>query len=213
MVQDLDGRIKPINTLASEFLRKLTRKPYFKFTQNGESIRLDANQTFLAMQCFANVWQYIPLIKVDEKKGGELFSELKISENSLVSFTGLLDDKGDYKLGKVVENANKKKPAERSEFDKEVLKVDERFNILYNVFSGNYLKVFPNSNDENNKWYSPTHDFKDFPIEDGNFAKSIIATYFKDVNDKNWVAASEKLEYIKKFQDVLGKKLFRVEKE
>ncbi len=217
MVQDLDGRIKPINTLASEFLRKLTRKPYFKFTQNGESIRLDANQAFLAMQSAANVWQYIPLIKVDEKKGGELFSELKISENKMVSFIGLLDDNGDYKLGKVVENANKKKPAERSEFDKEVLKVDERFNILYNVFSGNYLKIFPNSNDENNKWHSPTHDFKDFPFEDGNFAKSITATYFKDVNDKNWVAASEKLEYIKKFQDVLGKEIIpsrkRVEAE
>ena len=207
MVQDLDGRIKPINTLASEFLRKLTRKPYFKFTKNGQSVNYNANQTFLAMQASANVWQYIPLIKVDKKKGGELFSELKISEDNLVSFVNFLDDDGNYKLETVVEEANKKKPAERNEFDKEVLKVDERFNILFNVFSGNYLKIFPNSNDENNKWHSQTHDFKDFPLEDGNFAKKIIPTYFKDVNDKNWVAASEKLEYIKKFQDVLGKEI------
>ena len=207
MVQDLDGRIKPLNTLASEFLRKLTRKPYFKFTKNGESIKLSANQTFLAMQSAANVWQYIPLIKVDKQKGGELFSDLKISEDSMVSFVGLLDDKGDYILGKVVEAANKKKPAERSEFDKEVLKVDERFNILFNVFSGNYLKIFPNSNDENNKWHSHTHHFEDFPKEDGQFAKSIISTYYKDVNEKKWVEASEKLEYIKKFQDVLGKEI------
>ena len=207
MVQDLDGRIKPLNTLASEFLRKLTRKPYFKFTKNGESIKLSTNQTFLAMQSAANVWQYIPLIKVDKQKGGELFSDLKISEDSMVSFVGLLDDKGDYILGKVVEAANKKKPAERSEFDKEVLKVDERFNILFNVFSGNYLKIFPNSNDENNKWHSHTHHFEDFPKEDGQFAKSIISTYYKDVNEKKWVEASEKLEYIKKFQDVLGKEI------
>ena len=217
MVQDLDGRIKPLNTLASEFLRKLTRKPYFRFTKDGESIKLSANQTFLAMQAAANVWQYIPLIKVDKQKGGELFSSLKISEDDMVSFVGLLDDKGDYILGKVVEEANKKKPAERSEFDKEVLKVDERFNILFNVFSGNYLKVFPNSNDENNKWHSQTHHFQDFPKEDGAFAKSIIQNYFKDVNQKNWVAASEKLEYIKKFQDVLGKEIIpsrkRVEAE
>lgn len=207
MVQDLDGRMKPLNTLASEFLRKLTRKPYFKFTQNGESVRLNANQAFLAMQSAANVWQYIPLIKVDKQKGGELFSSLKISENSMVSFIGLLDEKGDYILGEVVEEANKKKPAERSELDKEVLKVDERFNILFNVFSGNYLKIFPNSNDENNKWHSHTHHFQDFPKEDGEFAQSIIPNYFKDVNQKNWVAASEKLEYIKKFQDVLGKEI------
>ena len=217
MVQDLDGRIKPLNTLASEFLRKLTRKSYFKFTKDGESIRLDANQTFLAMQAAANVWQYIPLIKVDQEKGGKLFALVNSSEDDLVSFINLLDDKSDYILKEAVEEANKKKPAERSEFDKEVLKVDERFNILFNVFSGNYLKIFPNSNDENNTWFSQTHHFNDFPKEDANFAKTIIPNYFNDVNQKNWLAASEKLEYIKKFQDVLGKEIIpsrkRVEAE
>ncbi|AUS07334.1 cytochrome C biogenesis protein [Tamlana carrageenivorans] len=205
MVQDLDGRIKPMNTLASEFLRKLTRKPYFKFSQHGESISLSANQAFLAMQSASNIWQYIPLIKVDVEKGGDVFKALEVSEGGLVSFVGLLDEKGKYRLGEVVEVANKKKPAERSEFDKEVIKVDERFNILYNVFSGNYLKVFPNSNDENNKWHSQTYDFLDFPEEDAQFAQKIIPSYFNDVNKKDWVAASEKLEYIKTFQDVLGK--------
>ncbi len=207
MVQDLDGRIKPINTLASEFLRKLSRKPYFKFTKNGESIHLNANQAFLAMQSSANVWQFIPIIKVDTKKGGELFKDLDVSDDGLVSFIDLLDDTGKYILGEVVEQANKKKPAERSEFDKEVIKVDERFNILFNVFSGNYLKVFPNSNDDNNKWHSQTHHFEDFPTEDGQFAKQIIPNYFKDVNEKNWFEASEKLGYIKTFQDVLGKEI------
>ncbi|WP_288988744.1 cytochrome c biogenesis protein ResB [uncultured Pseudoalteromonas sp.] len=103
MVQDLDGRIKPLNTLASEFLRKLSRKPYFKFTKNGESITLNANQAFLAMQAAANVWQYIPIIKVDKEKGGKLFAELTISEDNYVSFIGLLDTDGNYKLKEVVE--------------------------------------------------------------------------------------------------------------
>ncbi|WP_298500049.1 cytochrome c biogenesis protein CcsA [uncultured Algibacter sp.] len=207
MVQDLDGRIKPMNTLASEFLRKLSRKPYFKFTKNGESVVFSSNQAFLAMQSASNIWQHIPLIKVDLKKGGELFENLNISEDGLVSFTELLDDKGKYLLDDAVEKANLKKPAERNEFDKEVLKVDERFNILYNVFTGNYLKVFPNSNDQNNKWHSQTHHFDDFPSEDAVFAKQIIPTYFKNVNAKNWIAASENLEYIKTFQDILGKEI------
>lgn len=207
MVQDLDGRIKPMNTLASEFLRKLSRKPYFKFTENGESIRYSANQAFLAMQSASNIWQYIPLIKVDKNKGGELFSTLNISEDGLVSFVELLGKEGKYILADAAETANKKKPAERSEFDKEILKVDERFNILYNVFSGNYLKVFPNSNDDNNKWHSQTHHFNDFPIDDGKFAKQIVPAYFKDVNEKSWVEASEKLGYIKTFQDELGKEI------
>ncbi|WP_227740418.1 cytochrome c biogenesis protein [Salegentibacter sp. BLCTC] len=204
LVQDLDGRIKPVNTLASEFLRKLTLKPYFKFSKKGESINLDANQAFLAMHTSPNVWQYIPLIKIDKEKAGGAFSSLEFNEDEMVSFTQLLDDKGNYLLVKAIEDANQKKPAERSELDKEVIKVDERFNILYNVFAGHYLKIFPNSNDETNKWFSPTHDFNDFPKEDARFAKGIIPGYFNDIKNKDWAAASEKLAYIKKFQEVLG---------
>ncbi|WP_321254099.1 cytochrome c biogenesis protein [Psychroserpens sp.] len=207
MVQDLDGRIKPINTLASEFLRKLTRRPYFRFTQEGETIRFNANQAFLALQANPGLWNKIPLIKVDLKKGGGIFSELQISEDGLVSFTDLLDANGAYRLGLQVENANKKKPAERSEQDKEVLKVDERFNILYNLFAGHYLKIFPNKNDENNTWFSHTHHFQDFPKEDGEFASQIIPNYFDDIKSKNWVEASDKLAYIRVYQSVLAKEI------
>lgn len=217
MVQDLDGRIKPVNTLASEFLRKLTRKPYFKFSKEGETISLSANQAFLAMHASPNVWQYIPLIKIDRDKANGAFTALELNEDDMVSFAQLLDDKGNYLLVKAIEDANQKKPAERNELDKEVIKVDERFNILYNVFAGHYLKIFPNSNDSTNKWHSPTHDFNDFPEEDARFAKGIIPGYFNDVRNKDWVAASEKLTYIKKFQDVLGEEIIpdrkRVEAE
>ncbi|WP_281988692.1 cytochrome c biogenesis protein [Aquimarina aggregata] len=212
MVQDLDGRIKPINTLASEFLRKLSRKPYFKLVQNEETITLDANQAFLAMHVDPNTWQNIPIIKVDLTKGGELFKNLPISDNGLVPFSGFLDNEEVYLLAEEVEKANKKKPAERSEFDKEVIKVDERFNILYNVFSGNYLKVFPNSLDDTNKWHSYSHNFEDFPPEDARFAKGIIPQYFTALLKKDYESAFENLMYIKKFQDVLGKEIIPSDK-
>ncbi|WP_252729839.1 cytochrome c biogenesis protein [Zobellia uliginosa] len=204
MVQDLDGRIKPINTLASEFLRKISGRPYFKLSQNGATVKLDANQTFLAMHVSAKYWEKVPIIKIDKKKLGTEYESLKLGENGLISFQNLLDKDGKYVFGEQVEKANQKKPAERNEFDKEVLKVDERFNILYNVFIGNYLKVFPNSLDENNTWFTYTHDFKDFPEEDGRFAKAIIPTYFSDVANQNWVDATEKLGYISTYQNVLG---------
>ncbi|GGI56993.1 cytochrome c biogenesis protein [Winogradskyella haliclonae] len=207
MVQDLDGRIKPMNTLASEFMRKLTRRPYFRFTKDDEQVRLNADQAFLAMQANPVLWNQIPLIKVDTEKGGDLFSGLEKSDDDLVAFTEFLDAKGSYILAEVVEQANQKKPAERNEFDKEVIKVDERFNILFNLFSGNYLKIFPNKNDKNDTWFSYTHHFRDFPTEDGRFAKGIIPNYYQDVNAKNWIEASDKLEYIKTYQDVLGKKI------
>ncbi|MDO6472570.1 cytochrome c biogenesis protein [Maribacter sp. 1_MG-2023] len=204
MVQDLDGRVKPINTLASEFLRKVSRKPYFTYNVNGKEIRLDANQVFLAMHVAPGAWQQIPIIKIDAEKGGTFFDALKITEEGLISFDDLINPSGDYVLTKVAEEANAKKPAEHNEFDKEVLKVDERFNILFNIFSGNYLKIFPNSLDENDTWFSYTHHFKDFPPEDGRFVQSITPAYFNDIADKKWAEANEKLSYIDTYQSTLG---------
>ncbi len=205
MVQDLDGRIKPINTLASEFLRKVSRRPYFKHTNDGKEIRLDANQVFLAMHVAPGTWQQIPIIKIDTEKGGSFFDALKITDEGLISFDDLINPSGDYVLTKVVEEANAKKPAEHNEFDKEVLKVDERFNILFNIFSGNYLKIYPNSLDKKDTWYSYTHHFKDFPTEDARFVQTITPSYFNDLAAKKWAEATEKLSYINTYQSTLGK--------
>ncbi|WP_412984376.1 cytochrome c biogenesis protein CcsA [Pontimicrobium sp. IMCC45349] len=205
LVQDVDGRIKPINTLASEFLRKISRKVYFKYPVDGNEIKFNANQTFLALHMAPNIWQQIPIIKVDTEKTGTLFDDKTFGENGLIAFNELLDENGAYILSEATEEANQKKPAERSEFDKEILNIDERFNILYNLFVGNYLKIFPNKNDENNTWFSYTHHFNDFPEEDARFAKSILPSYFNDLINKKYNEAFDKVEYMKTYQSVLAK--------
>lgn len=204
MVQDLDGRIKPLNTLASEFLRKVSRKNYYK----GDKTKMDANQVFLAIHLDPGKWYDIPLIKIDKKKGGITFKNLAENKNNLVSFNQLLDENRDYILEAVVLKANEKKPAERSEYDKEILKVDERFNLLFNVLSGNYLKIFPKKDDPSKTWYNPNHDFADFNEADARFAQGIIPLYFINIQEAkstgDWSQAEDKLAYIKKYQDVLA---------
>ena len=167
LVQDLDGRIKPINTLASECIRKISRKSKFKYPSEKGTIQLDVNQVFLGMHMNPQIWQRIPIIKADTDKVGEVLKNIEKGKNGLYAFVSLLDKKGNYLLSADVEVANKKKPAERNEFDKEILKIDERFNILYNLFTGNYLKIFPKKDDDNNTWFSYNHHFNDFSEEDG----------------------------------------------
>ena len=204
LVQDVDGRIKPINTLASEFLRKITRKPYFQYESHGEVHRITDNQWFLSIHVNPNRWANIPLIKIDQKKGGELFKGLNPNKFDLVSFQSLINDDGSYKFAQEVEEANQKKPAERNEFDKELLKVDERFNIVYGIFTGGYLKVFPKKDDENNTWFSLTHHFNDFPPDDAEFCRNIFPYYFQDILAEDYEKATEKLSFINTFQQVLG---------
>lgn len=207
MVQDVDGRIKPINTLALEFVRKIHGKTKFVHSSESGKISLDANEVFLAMHVSPGAWQKIPIIKIDPKKGSDFFKPLKITDEGYISFDDLINPEGDYVLSKKVEEATAKKPAEQNEFDKEILKVDERFNILFNIFSGNYLRIFPNSLDENDTWFSHKHHFNDFPEEDGRFAQTITRAYFNDIATKNWAAAADKLSYIDTFQSTLGKEI------
>ena len=204
LVQDLDGRIKPINTLASEFIRKVSRKNYYA----AEGIKLDANQLFIAIHKDPSVWSNLPLIKIDKNKGGVVFDEITTNGNSLASFNAFLDADNNYILEEYIGEANEKKPGERNEFDKEIIKVDERFNLVFNVLSGNYLKIFPKRDDPSQTWYGPNHGFTDFEEEDARFAKGIIPLYFLTVEEakgsKDWSDAEDKIAYIKKYQEVLA---------
>lgn len=60
LVQDENGRMKPMNTLASEVLRKVARK---------ESIAdLTADQVFLGMMLYPEEWTQQPMIKIDHRR-------------------------------------------------------------------------------------------------------------------------------------------------
>ncbi|WP_242015649.1 cytochrome c biogenesis protein [Robertkochia marina] len=213
LVQDLDGRIKPINSLASEFLRKISRKTYLEMPADLGMAKLTPEQVFLSMYMAPEIWRNIPLIKIDTEKLPPDLRPQTLSGSEKFSFNAFLDPQGNYLLAEAVEEANLKKPAERNETDKEVIKVDERFNIVFGIFQGDYLRIFPKANDPENTWFAPTHDFNDFAAEDARFAKNILPLYFDDVMRKNWEEANGKLEYIRTYQEVLAAEIIPGEKK
>ncbi len=208
MVQDMDGRIKPINTLSSEFLRKLTRKTSYPVNENGALHLLNSDQVFLSIHQSPLAWKDMPLIKVDEKKGRVLLEMLEIEDRSLLTFQELIDENGVYKLLEAVQVALRKKPAERSEQDNEIIKVDERFNILYQALTGNYLKVFPQPTAEDHMWFNSQFQHAGFKQEDSLFVRNIMASYYRDIREaqlnNTWTEADNKLRYIRTFQNTMG---------
>lgn len=145
LIQDYQGRIKPMNSLAIEIINKLTRK--------SEIYGLNANQFFISLMIYPQKWQELRFIRVKDKK---LKKILGINEDEKTfAFKDIYNKDGSYKLKYILENANNKKPAQRGTFDKDIIKVDERLNIAYGVFTGDFFKAFPKAFDENNKWVSP----------------------------------------------------------
>ncbi|TRX56182.1 cytochrome C biogenesis protein [Fulvivirga sp. M361] len=211
MVQDMDGRIKPINTLASEFLRKLTRKTHYMLKEDGETYKLNSDQVFLSIHHDPLSWQYMPLIKVDVKKGKMILLQLGQEDKDMLSFQDLLDDNGEYRLRENVEAAQRKKPAERSELDNEVIKVDERFNVLFQALSGNYLKIFPQPGARDHKWFNTDFINAGFRKQDSVFVRNILGSYYQDIKSAketgDWAKPQDKLLYLKTFQDTMGKEI------
>ena len=133
LVQDQKGRTKPLFTLSNDILRKVTRKNEFE--------GLSSMQVFLGIYLDFNNWKDVPLIVVSNK---DLQAKLGI-KGKYASFSNLVDigEKGSYKIADEVNSAYSKAPGERNKMDKEVMKIDERVNIIYMIFKGDFLKLFP----------------------------------------------------------------------
>ncbi len=198
LMQSPDGRIKPIDSAAIDILNKIHG--------SDTVLGLTHNQVILGMTAQPSFWKRIKMIKV---KHPEVKKLLGVPENEkYFAFNDIFDKQGNYKLMKMVEEASRKRPAERGTFDKELLKVDERLNIAWMVYTGEFMRVFPLQHDHNKKWYSPTEALKTFPKEE---AKEILAILQKNMKGFNkglatgdWSLADEAVDEIKAYQRKYG---------
>ncbi|OFX59603.1 MAG: hypothetical protein A2066_05165 [Bacteroidetes bacterium GWB2_41_8] len=138
-VQGPDGRIEPVSTLASEVLRKVTRKSDFY----GRS----AEEVMLGLHLYPELWRNVSLVKVSND---ELKEMLGVTEGR-VPLTSFFDNNGNYKLIEPVKAAYAKAPAFRNMLEKEIINVDERVNICFMVINGDMFALFPGPAKED-KW-------------------------------------------------------------
>ncbi len=189
IVQSHDGRFKPINTLSSEVLRKVSRKS-----------KLDgwnSDQVMLGMLSSPVEWQQVQLIKI----GHPEISNMLGIEGKKASYLDFIDmQQGTYKLGKVVTEAYERKPANRSKLDNELIKVDERLNICYMVYSGDILKILPDPTNIDKSWYSPLSRIVNVPQEDSLFLTSVIPTMLSAVSQGDKGLADQLIKGINDFQ-------------
>ncbi len=199
LVQDNGGRIKPVNTLTSEILRKLARKDIYK----GQT----PDQVILGMMVFPQHWQNEPLVRV----GHALIQEELGIDTKYASFLDFFrnDAYTGYSLQSFVEEAYRKQPSYRNKFDNEIIRVDERLNIAYLVYTGALFKFFPALDDESNTWHSPLTAGASFTGEDSVFTQHILTYYTEEAQramvNGNWQNTTEMVKAIRLFQETYGK--------
>ncbi len=203
-VQNIDGRIEPINTMALEILRKLHRKDRFH--------SLNANQFFLSISTTPFIWVNVPIIKVGAKGGPGLLKAVKANESGYTTMINLLKIGDDGMLQFVLKDdytkAFAKKPAEQNSYDKEIIELNDKLQAMQSVINGQYLRIFPIKDDENNTWIAmPSAVLGSDLVGELN----PIDRYTKNIKDAqqtgNWSAANASLDQFKNIQLEFGKKV------
>ncbi|OKY20278.1 cytochrome c biogenesis protein [Campylobacter jejuni] len=200
-----DGRMVPFDTLSREILEKIHQSDSYK----GQN----SNAVMLSMLVDVDKWQMEPFILMPQNQAvrDAVANILEIPSAKYISYKDFFDENNRYKLQKYVENANRKNPNARGVFDKEIIKLDERANVVNLVFSGELFKFIPVQNNPNNVWLAPFSAVTTLKGDEGHIVLALIQNYFSAVEnafkDGNWIRADEGLKFIKEYQEKIGYKV------
>lgn len=192
LVQSLSGRIEPFDTYTSKIIRKLYGKDEYR--------NCNANQIVLSMMAYPQFWSRELMIK---QKGNVMKDAIGISSD-LICFQDLFDNEGNYKLQKYLEDIHKKETKNRTPLDKEILKLDERANIFFELSELRFLPVFPLPHDKDHQWFSPGDELSEFSGKDSLLVAGIFPWYFQEfdssINSGKWDKPDEIIGMINTYQ-------------
>ena len=195
LVQDFDGRIVPLHTMSDQLLRKIYGKNKFE--------NKNAVQTVLSMHMYPPYWISKKVISVPQA----VREQLKLQKYA--SFEDLMDKtSGEFKWMSQYNAAHQKLESKRSEFDKKLIKLVERFQVVGSIFRWEYMKIIPLKNDPNNTWYVPLNmELMQRDSTSSSIALKYLEAVDKAAKTKAFGEASDVLIKFKKFQRETAKNI------
>ena len=201
LVQDYQGRIKPLDTLALDILHKLIRKESY----NG----MNHVEIFLGMMLYRDTFEKMKMFPIKTK---ELKKLLGIEpDEEYVAFKDVFNAAGKYKLSDAVSNANKVSPYNRNKFEKELIKFNEQMNIAYTVYNAQMFLIIPDITGKTTGFLTPDEAVHTFDAQNSNEIKNILQNYFNGVHQgissNNWAEADKNLDLLVQYQKTHGAKI------
>jgi cytochrome c-type biogenesis protein CcsB len=198
VAQSNGGRMKPISSLNREIVQKLSGK--------ASVLGMNSDQIVLGLITRPDIWRDVKMIKIKTPK---LKKFLGVDVGSkYIAFSEVFKN-GEYLLAKEAEKALQTKPIERGTYERDIIKVDERLNILYSVFNGNLLNIYPRVKDgidhnDNNKWYNPLDAMEKFEGQNKTAVETITRGLMNSIVDNKWEDADKFISMISLYQQKVG---------
>ena len=192
------GRMKPLDSLNHEILNKLARK--------SSMMGMNYNQVVLGMMSRPDIWQDVQMLKIKTPKLKKVLGIEK--SRTHIAFSEIFTQNGRYKLKDLIDKASAMNPNKRGTFQRDIIKLDERVNIAYMVYSGNLFKIFPQPKDDNqnisNRWYTPMEAMTIFSRNDQQKIKTVVSGLMDSIATQDYKEANKFIDSISSYQKEHG---------
>ena len=186
-MQSYNGRVMPVNTFASDIIRKVS-----KARSIGD---YTPDQFLLSLMVWPERWMNSRIIEIPNRDIRNKY----LIDAKRCSFLDIFDINGSYLIQQEVEEAYRKSPAERSKYDKDILKLNEQINLLYDLFDRQLLNIFPLAGDEAQRWIAPGNAHIFAPADSAVITR-LFDSYINNIRTTDANLANATLDSILQFQ-------------
>lgn len=154
-----NNRICPMNTVATDFVTKLSGSPSW----HGYS----ADEIFTSWMIYYSPWEQQKIIRVKSKEVQQLLG----IDSQWASYSDFVDDYNEYKLKTAINDVRTGKAHYSL---KGLMEADEKFHIIDMFYRGELLHIFPHKLDNGTvKWFSPGSQAlpREIPVKEQFFIK------------------------------------------
>lgn len=194
LVQDTQGRIKPLDTLATDLMHKLVRKDSFK--------GMSPVEMYLGMMIYSDYFKYVKMFPTSSEELRKILGTPL--DEKYVSFADAFDSNGIYKLKDYTEQAYQKDPSHRNKFDKDLIKFDEKMGLAYYTYTAQMFLVFPDVTGKTTGFLTPSAAASMFGEQDKAEIQNILQAYFAGVDNgimtNNWADADKAVTMLIDYQ-------------
>lgn len=191
------GRVMPMNTFSAEILRKVSQSQSFG--------KLNSDQFLLGLMTMPQMWMQVPLIALPDEQISIQYNLPK----KHAPYAQFFDHQGNYRLLPRLQEIYHRPPAERSAADKNLIKADERVNIVYQLLNHTMPGIFPHPGDPSHTWYASGDDLSLFSGADSLFVSHAFDGYLTEIRESlqsgDWSKPEEMLDAIIRYQQINDK--------
>jgi len=167
---------------------------------------MNSDQIVLGMLSRPEIWRDLKIIKIKTPK---LKKFIGVDESrKYIAFSEVFKD-GAYLLSKESEKASLTKPNERGTYERDIIKVDERLNIMYAVFNASLFNIYPkvvlkDDKEHNNKWYTPMEAIDGFEGKNKTAVEQMTRGLINTIIQNNCEEANNYISLLTTYQEKVG---------